>query len=237
MAHRRIMVAASLALASGAAADVVIGNFGAGVGTGTIFGTTSTTVYKAAGWTMGAQGYRLTEVKLTLSFAGQGTGIFTLWTGTGTPQSQVTELNGPPQTGAGDFSFTPATSMVMEPGQTYWVYVQSIPSPTGNFLWQGTSPTTEPTGAAATSAGFVFNGNPSTFRNRFEVHGAPLGGCYPNCDQSTSAPILNVQDFTCFLQRYAAGESYANCDDSTSPPVLNVQDFTCFLQRYAAGCP
>ena len=29
---------------------------------------------------------------------------------------------------------------------------------------------------------------------------------------------------------------YANCDESTSPPVLNVQDFTCFLQRYAAGC-
>jgi hypothetical protein len=63
------------------------------------------------------------------------------------------------------------------------------------------------------------------------------GGCYPNCDQSTTAPILNVQDFTCFLQRYAAGESYANCDESTTAPVLNVQDFTCFLQRYAAGCP
>jgi hypothetical protein len=61
--------------------------------------------------------------------------------------------------------------------------------------------------------------------------------CYPNCDQSTTAPVLNVQDFTCFLQQYAAGETYANCDSSTTPPVLNVQDFTCFLQRYAAGCP
>jgi hypothetical protein len=48
---------------------------------------------------------------------------------------------------------------------------------------------------------------------------------------------LNVGDFTCFLQRYAAGESYANCDGSTQPPVLNVGDFTCFLQSYAAGCP
>jgi hypothetical protein len=63
------------------------------------------------------------------------------------------------------------------------------------------------------------------------------GGCYPNCDASTTAPILNVQDFTCFLQQYAAGASYANCDGSTVAPVLNVQDFTCFLQRYAAGCP
>jgi hypothetical protein len=62
-------------------------------------------------------------------------------------------------------------------------------------------------------------------------------GCYANCDASTQTPILNVQDFTCFLQRYAAGESYANCDNSTQAPTLNVQDFTCFLQRYAAGCP
>jgi hypothetical protein len=61
--------------------------------------------------------------------------------------------------------------------------------------------------------------------------------CYANCDNSTTAPVLNVQDFTCFLQRYAAGDTYANCDNSTQPPVLNVQDFTCFLQRYAAGCP
>ena len=42
---------------------------------------------------------------------------------------------------------------------------------------------------------------------------------------------------TCFLQRYAAGESYANCDQSTAEPVPNVADFTCFLQTYAAGCP
>ena len=63
------------------------------------------------------------------------------------------------------------------------------------------------------------------------------GGCYANCDNSTTPPVLNVADFTCFLQRYAAGQSYANCDLSTQPPVLNVADFTCFLQRYAAGCP
>ncbi len=61
--------------------------------------------------------------------------------------------------------------------------------------------------------------------------------CYANCDNSTTPPILNVADFTCFLQRFAAGESYANCDQSTTPPVLNVADFTCFLQSFAAGCP
>ncbi len=61
--------------------------------------------------------------------------------------------------------------------------------------------------------------------------------CYANCDNSTQAPILNVADFTCFLNRFAAGDSYANCDQSTQPPVLNVADFTCFLNQFAAGCP
>lgn len=61
--------------------------------------------------------------------------------------------------------------------------------------------------------------------------------CYPNCDASTTPPILNVQDFTCFLQKFTAGDLYANCDGSTAPPVLNVQDFTCFLQQFAQGCP
>nr|HET9185987.1 hypothetical protein [Solirubrobacterales bacterium] len=30
---------------------------------------------------------------------------------------------------------------------------------------------------------------------------------------------------------------YANCDGSTIAPVLNVLDFNCFLNRFAAGCP
>jgi hypothetical protein len=61
--------------------------------------------------------------------------------------------------------------------------------------------------------------------------------CYANCDASTTAPVLNVLDFTCFLNRFAAGDTYANCDASTTPPVLNVLDFTCFLNQFAAGCP
>jgi hypothetical protein len=81
------------------------------------------------------------------------------------------------------------------------------------------------------------------FRLRFtdgtEGHyGASVGaGCYANCDGSPTPPVLNVADFTCFLQRFAAVEPYANCDGSTQTPVLNVGDFTCFLQRFAAGCP
>jgi hypothetical protein len=61
--------------------------------------------------------------------------------------------------------------------------------------------------------------------------------CYANCDQSTAPPVLNVLDFNCFLNRFAASDSYANCDGSTVPPLLNVLDFNCFLNRFAAGCP
>jgi hypothetical protein len=60
--------------------------------------------------------------------------------------------------------------------------------------------------------------------------------CYANCDGSTTEPILNVADFTCFLSKFAAGDPYANCDGSTTEPILNVADFTCFLSKFAAGC-
>jgi hypothetical protein len=76
----------------------------------------------------------------------------------------------------------------------------------------------------------------------------PLGGptgCYANCDGSTAAPILNVDDFTCFINEFAAAQSLppaqqvghtANCDGSTAAPVLNVDDFTCFINAFAVGC-
>jgi hypothetical protein len=61
--------------------------------------------------------------------------------------------------------------------------------------------------------------------------------CYANCDGSTVFPFLNVADFVCFQQRFAAGDPYANCDGSTTPPILSASDFICFLTRFAAGCP
>jgi trimeric autotransporter adhesin len=75
---------------------------------------------------------------------------------------------------------------------------------------------------------------------------SPTPACYANCDGSTTEPILNVDDFTCFINEYAAAQtlpheqqiaSYANCDNSTTAPALNVDDFTCFINEYAAGCP
>ncbi len=61
--------------------------------------------------------------------------------------------------------------------------------------------------------------------------------CYANCDGSTAAPLLNINDFACFLQKFVENAPYANCDGSTSPPVLNVNDFQCFLSAFVAGCP
>ncbi len=60
--------------------------------------------------------------------------------------------------------------------------------------------------------------------------------CYANCDCSTAAPILNVNDFQCFLNKFAVADAYTNCDHSTASPVLNVNDFQCFLNAYAVGC-
>jgi hypothetical protein len=60
--------------------------------------------------------------------------------------------------------------------------------------------------------------------------------CYPNCDNSTALPCLNVNDFVCFSNAFVSGNTYANCDNSTFAPVLTVMDYICFMMSYAAGC-
>ena len=95
---------------------------------------------------------------------------------------------------------------------------------------------------------WVLSGNAASYEIRFDsadeflsldrvcvdtFAGSP---CYANCDQSAAAPVLNANDFQCFLNKFAAGDSYANCDNSTAAPVLNANDFQCFLNSFAAGC-
>ncbi len=79
-------------------------------------------------------------------------------------------------------------------------------------------------------------GSSTSFAAGLTVLGTCPGLCYANCDNSTTAPVLNVLDFACFQNKYAAGDTTANCDNSTTPPVLNVLDFACFLNKFAAGC-
>jgi hypothetical protein len=71
----------------------------------------------------------------------------------------------------------------------------------------------------------------------FEITGIDPPSCLANCDASSAAPTLNINDFLCFINAFAAGEFYANCDESSSFPILNVNDFTCFLNAFATGCP
>ena len=69
--------------------------------------------------------------------------------------------------------------------------------------------------------------------------------CRVNCDNSTIAPCLNVNDFVCFLNEFNAALtlpaaeqqfSYANIDRSSTDPFLNVNDFISFNNQYASGC-
>jgi len=85
-------------------------------------------------------------------------------------------------------------------------------------------------------AGTMSAGTTTLSGGYWSVAGGPAP-CYANCDGSTIAPILNVNDFICFQTKFAQGDPYANCDNSTIAPILNVNDFICFQQKYAAGCP
>jgi hypothetical protein len=92
-------------------------------------------------------------------------------------------------------------------------------------------------GAASVPTDLASAGTNAAFRGvDFAPATVVAPSCYPNCDHSTTAPCLNVLDFSCFLNAFAAGDTYANCDNSTTPPVLNVLDFSCFLNQFAAGC-
>jgi uncharacterized membrane protein len=75
----------------------------------------------------------------------------------------------------------------------------------------------------------------------------PWFECYGNCDGSTVQPILNIDDFVCFINEFAMAMQlphaqqvthYANCDRQVGvQPILNIDDFTCFMMHYAMGCP
>jgi hypothetical protein len=92
-----------------------------------------------------------------------------------------------------------------------------LPSPRGPSLFVMGNFTSAGAGSVLNSARWV---------------GCP--NCYANCDLSTAQPTLNVSDFICFLNRFAARDPYANCTVDASIDVL---DFSCFLTKFTAGCP
>jgi hypothetical protein len=111
----------------------------------------------------------------------------------------------------------------------------TVQDPTGNLHWFGWQ--------SATPIASIEIGGRYPVNDFLQASTGP--GCYANCDGSTVEPILNVEDFTCFIGEFAAAQlmpheqqlnHYANCDGSTTPPVLNVEDFTCFISEFALGC-
>jgi len=55
--------------------------------------------------------------------------------------------------------------------------------------------------------------------------------CYADCDLSGK---LNVNDFICFINKYAVRAPEANC---TVDGVIDVADFVCFMGEFGRGCP
>ena len=131
---------------------------------------------------------------------------------------------------------------------TYYLAISSYDNDaldgSGQEIWLdtpfGTVRAPDGLGAANPVAGWDGAGSNSgnyTIDLTGSCYGAAGGpACYANCDNSTSVPFLNVNDFICFQTKFAAGDTYANCDNSTSAPVLNVNDFICFQTKFAAGC-
>jgi hypothetical protein len=232
------------ALAGSAAADVAYSNFGPGDtyhGNGWIvYGPSAPN-----GWVHGFQfvsqaSGAVTSVTVPIQYLGGSPNNFQfeLWNDGGNQPGTMLGIVGqtPGYTGGTPPpTQIPATSSItLSSGTTYWVVGRGFGNGQGTWHWNDQNQT----GLRAYSLlGGPWNtGTVTLAAFRVEVQGGPPP-CYANCDASTSAPVLNVADFTCFLTKFAAGDAYANCDASTSVPVLNVADFTCFLQKFAAGCP
>ena len=84
----------------------------------------------------------------------------------------------------------------------------------------------------AINAGYIFNGSPSSFMNKYEVQGTPQSVCYADCDGNGT---LDIFDFLCFQNSFVLGEPYAcDCDPD---PACDIFDFLCFQNAFVAGCP
>ena len=170
---RQVGLLAALAMmlgigVSAAQADVISGNFtpGAPLQQGSDVNNGG---WKAVGWTMPAEGYLLDDITMTFTIANGGAAEVSIWSGAAAPVTLLTVLDSPPQiNGTGDYTFTPASSLTMLAGETYWARATEIAG--GNVQWMRENPQLLPTGLA-THAGYIFNGNSSGARNRFEANG------------------------------------------------------------------
>ncbi len=64
-----------------------------------------------------------------------------------------------------------------------------------------------------------------------------LPACWADCDHDSGPGILDIFDFLCFGNLFAAGDPYAcDCDESTGRGVCDIFDFLCFGNAFSQGC-
>jgi len=140
-------------------------------------------------------------------------------------------------------AWVPFRAVINLTTNTYDAYYNNVQFVTGKSWTKGVLGCSSATNPPVQIQAFdIYNGTATTSPNdtfyfdNFSLTQQAVATCYANCDASTIAPCLNVNDFICFNNLYAASSTLANCDASTLPPVLNVNDFICFNNLYASSC-
>ena len=120
--------------------DAIIESLGTGLGPFAIIGENGVSSWTAAGVTV-PQAYELECLTFRLNYipgaanqVGNGDARVSIWTGAGGPATEIMALSAPLiQQGLDEFTFLPPSSLVMVPGETYWVLLQND-GPTGSYI-------------------------------------------------------------------------------------------------------
>ncbi len=241
-------------------ADIIMGNLPDPIVNSTLFGSGSTTVYKAAGFMIPiTDDYQLDRVRLTMNFPNVGAEPqVEIWSGADLPfVREIVLTTTDVLAGQNDYTWTAPGGFVFEANRTYWIRV-SAASTTPSFNWMATTNTAggapDPSGIA-TFVGYRFNDSVSNFKNRFEVEGrvagcrADLSGSTDPNDAAYGVPDGQVDgsDFFYFLDQFVGGNlAVADLSGSSDPNdpgygtpdgLLDGSDFFYFLDVFVAGCP
>jgi len=190
MPARRVLWAATVLVLLGLTpavgrASVILGNLGAGDGSNQAFNSGN---WYAASFTLGSQGYSLSDVQIRLQNAVAGTTFVLESNATGTPPSHPsgtvvsTFIHPTFASGTNTVAFTPSSPVTLTANTTYWL-VGSVTG-AGSAAWKRSNPVTLPSGSGATFGNYALSGNAGTTwtvdtsnnATLFQVDGTPLTG-------------------------------------------------------------
>lgn len=186
MRHTLLALALPLLLTVSVRADIIFGNL-PNSSDGAQSGINNTSG-KAIGFTMAGNSYDLTSVTLRLNSVGQTANdvpLVRIYTSSGTaPSVSLGTLTNPTfnPTGTSNYVFTPAASITLAAGTSYFlvVYQAVSASPDTGFNWLAGSPSVTPTsvaGIATTPTALFGSSNPTTWTsssstyNWFQIDG------------------------------------------------------------------